>query len=140
MGGGGSLQRYKLAVRGTYIIIICIDYGIATIYVILAMHIEIGTSHRIQSGIWSRDVLAYYEGQGYTIRDAIHYWYWNVSNTEEGVAFRDVCTGPHCSNTCPEEIILSAEIAETWSGGARIAIAVIVLTIALICLLLKVSV
>ena len=102
------------------------------------MHIEIVTSHRIQSGIWSRDVLAYYEGQGYTIRDAIHYWYWNVSNTEEGVAFRDVCTGPHCSNTCPEEIILSAEIAETWSGGARIAIAVIVLTIALICLLLKV--
>ena len=95
-------------------------------------------SHRIQSGIWSRDVLAYYEGQGYTIRDAIHYWYWNISNTEEGVAFRDVCTGPQCSNTCPEEIILSAETAETWSGGARIAIAVIVLTIAAMCLLLKV--
>ena len=56
------------------------------------------------------------------------------------MAFRDVCTGPQCSNTCPEEIILSAETAETWSGGARIAIAVIVLTIAAICLLLKVSV
>ena len=54
------------------------------------------------------------------------------------MAFRDVCTGPHCSTTCPEEIILSAEIAETWSGGARIAIAVIVLTITVLCLLLKV--
>ena len=96
-------------------------------------------SHSIQSGIWSRDVLAYYEGQGYTIRDAIHYWYWNISDTDEGVAFRDVCTGPHCSNACPEEILLSAEIAETWSEGARIAIAVIVLTIAVICLLLKVN-
>ena len=103
------------------------------LYILLQIH-----SHRIQSGIWSRDVLAYYEGQGYTIRDAIHYWYWNISNTEEGVAFRDVCAGPQCSNTCPEEIILSAETAETWSGGARIAIAVIVLTIAAICLLLKV--
>ena len=95
--------------------------------------------HRVQSGVWSSHVLAYYEGQGYTIRDAIHYWYWNVSDTEEGVAFRDVCSGPHCSSTCPEEFILEGEdVAAGWSTGAKITIAVVVLTIAVICLLMKV--
>ena len=89
--------------------------------------------------MWSDEVLAYYEGQGYTIRDAIDYWYRNVSNTEEGVVFRDVCSGPHCSNACPEEIILETEsAAEDWSAAARIVIAVIVLAIAVFCLLLKV--
>ena len=91
--------------------------------------------------MWSDEVLAYYEGQGYTIRDAIDYWYWNVSDTEEGVVFRDECSGPHCSNVCPEEIILETEsAAEDWSAAARIVIAVIVLAIAVFCLLLKVRI
>ena len=94
--------------------------------------------HKIQSGVWSSQKLAYHEGQAYTIRDAIHYWYWNVSDGEEGVAFRDVCSGPRCNNECPEELILEGESTQAWSGGAKIAIAVIVLTIAAVCLLMKV--
>ena len=55
------------------------------------------------------------------------------------MAFRDVCFGPHCSSTCPEEFILEGEdVAGGWSTGAKISIAVIVLTIAVICLLMKV--
>ena len=97
--------------------------------------------HRIESGVWSDKVLAYYDGQGYTIRDAINYWYWNVSGTEESVVFRDVCSGPHCSNVCPEVISLVADnTGNMWSGGARIAIAVIVLLISVICLVMKVSI
>ena len=70
----------------------------------------------------------------------IDYWYWNVSDTEEGVVFRDVCSGPHCSNACPEEIILETEsAAEDWSGAAKIVIAVIVLAIVVFSLLLKVN-
>ena len=95
--------------------------------------------HRVRPGIWSDKSLAYYNGVDYTIRDAIDYWYWNVSETEEGVVFRDVCSGPHCSNVCPEEIILQTESAvEDWSGASRIAIAAVVLTIAVVCMLLKV--
>ena len=57
------------------------------------------------------------------------------------MAFRDVCSGPHCSSTCPEELILEGEsVAADWSTGAKIAIAVIVLTIAVICVLMKVCV
>ena len=105
----------------------------------LCYHCLTSFRHRVQSGVWSSHVLAYYDGQGYTIRDAIHYWYWNVSDTEEGVAFRDACSGPHCSSTCPEEFILGGEyVAGGWSTGAKISIAVIVLTIAVICLLMKV--
>ena len=93
----------------------------------------------MQSGIWSDKSLAYYNNTGYTIRDAIDYWYLNVSETEEGVVFRDVCSGPHCSNVCPEEIILQTEsAAEDWSGAARIAIAAVVLSIAVVSMLLKV--
>ena len=94
--------------------------------------------HKVQSGIWSSQKLAYHEGQAFTIRDAIHYWYWNVSDREEGVAFHDVCSGPRCNNECPEELILEGESTQAWSGGAKIAIAVIVLTIAAVCLLMKV--
>ena len=95
--------------------------------------------HRVESGVWSDQVLAYYDGQGYTIRDAINYWYWNVSDTEESVVFRDVCSGPHCSNICPEVITLEADNAEdVWSGAARIAIAVVVLFISIVCLIMKV--
>ena len=97
-------------------------------------------SHRVESGIWSDQDLAYYEGEGYTIRDAINYWYWNVSNTNEAVVFRDECSGPHCSNVCPEEISLeTTNGAVVWSGAARIAIAAIVLLITAVCLLMKVG-
>ena len=54
------------------------------------------------------------------------------------MAFRDVCSGPRCNNECPEELILEGESTQAWSGGAKIAIAVIVLTIAAVCLLMKV--
>ena len=89
--------------------------------------------------MWNDKELAYYDGRGYTIRDAIDFWYKNLSDTEEGVVFRDLCSGPHCSNTCPEKIILETEsAAEEWSVAARISIAAVVLTIAVVCLLLKV--
>ena len=54
------------------------------------------------------------------------------------MAFRDVCSGPQCNNECPEELILEGESTQAWSGGAKIAIAVIVLIIAVVCLLMKV--
>ena len=94
--------------------------------------------HKIQTGVWSNRNLAYYKGQGYTIRDAIDYWYWNVSDTDEGVAFRDVCSGPRCNDGCPEELILEGERAEVWSAGAKIAIAALVMAIAITCLFMKV--
>ena len=94
--------------------------------------------HTIQSGIWSSWNLTYFEGRAYTVRDAIDYWYWNVSDTDEGVGFRDMCSGPHCNNNCPERFILEREGAHVWSTGAKITIAVIVVAIALICLLMKV--
>jgi hypothetical protein len=94
--------------------------------------------HRIQSGVWNGPPLGYYDGEGYTIRDAIDYWYWNVSDKREGVAFRDECSSPHCSNSCPEEIVLvSRREAETWSVGARVTIAILVLLIAIISLMMK---
>ena len=90
--------------------------------------------------MWSDQDLAYYEGEGYTIRDAINYWYWNVSNTNETVVFRDECSGPHCSNVCPEEISLeTGSGAVVWSGATRMAIATTVLLISIICLVMKVS-
>ena len=91
--------------------------------------------------MWNGPLLGYYDGEGYTIRDAIHYWYWNVSDKREGVAFRDQCSTPHCSNSCPEEIALtSLTDAETWSVGARVTIAILVLLIAITCLIMKVNI
>ena len=53
--------------------------------------------------------------------------------------FRDECSGPHCSNVCPEEISLETSSgAVVWSKAARIAIAVIVLLVAVVCLIMKV--
>ena len=95
--------------------------------------------HRIESGVWSDQTLAYYDDQGYTIRDAINYWYLNVSDTEESVVFRDVCSGPHCSNVCPEVITLHTDdTGEVWSTSTRLVITCAVLLIAVICLLMKV--
>ena len=96
--------------------------------------------HRIQSGVWNGPLLGYHEGQGYTISRAIGYWYENVSDTEEGVVFRDVCSGVHCSKTCPEQIVLETKSREeAWSVGVRIAIAAAVLLIAAISLMMKVN-
>ena len=54
--------------------------------------------------------------------------------------FRDECSGPHCSNVCPEEISLETSSgAVVWSGAARIAIAAIVVLISIVCLVTKVS-
>ena len=90
--------------------------------------------------MWSTPLLGYHDGVGYTIRDALHYWYWNVSDTGEGVAFRDTCSTPHCSNSCPEEIVLVDEgETEMWSVGARVTIGILVLLIGLISLTMKVS-
>ncbi|CAI8009436.1 ABC transporter G family member 8 [Geodia barretti] len=91
--------------------------------------------HRIESGVWGREILGYYNGKGHTIRSAIDLWY---NHSEESLVFRDVCSGPHCSNTCPEKIALSRkEEAENWSPGVEIAIAAVVLLIGVICLIMK---
>ena len=96
----------------------------------------VGGRHRIESGVWSREILGYYNGTGHTIRSAIDLWY---NHSEESLVFRDVCSGPHCSNACPEQIALSkTEEAKTWATGARIAIAAVVLLIGVTCLILKV--
>ena len=63
-----------------------------------------------------------------------------MSGTEESVVFRDVCSGPHCSNVCPEVITLHTDDAGVvWSKSTRICIACVVLLIAVICLLMKVA-
>ena len=92
--------------------------------------------HTVQSGVWAGHRLAYYEGQGYTIREALNYWYNNGS--EGGVVFRDACSGPRCNAGCPEELVLQEQGAGDWSAGVRIMIAVFVVAIAVICFLLKV--
>ena len=38
----------------------------------------------MKSTLWNARVQGYYDGDGYTIRDAINYWYWNVSDESEG--------------------------------------------------------
>ena len=109
------------------------------IYIIIIVSSCIGPHrHTIQSGVWSSRNLSFFKGRGYTIRDAIDYWYWNMSDTDEGVGFRDMCSGPHCNNNCPEMFILEREGTDVWSSGAKITIAVIVVAIAIICLLMKV--
>ena len=91
-------------------------------------------------GIWSEGVLGYYDGVGYTVRDAIHYWYQNVSETGEGVVFRDECTGPHCGNSCPEnvEILLGNEEAQSWPVGGSITMYLIVMLVSAFCAIMKV--
>ena len=96
--------------------------------------------HTVEPGVWSDQVLAYYDGQGYTIRDAITYWYLNVSDTEESVVFRDVCSSPHCRNVCPEIFSLqTGSTGDVWSITARVTIAVIVNLISVVCLIMKVT-
>ena len=107
-------------------------------YFLVALTYSFPTRHVIRSGVWSSQNLAYYERRGYTIRDAIDYWYWNVSDTDKGIAFRDVCSGPRCNDGCPEELTLEGDRAVVWSAGAKIAIAALVMAIATLCLLLKV--
>ena len=94
--------------------------------------------HTVQSGVWNGHNLAYFEGRGYTIREAINYWYHNGSEVDGGVVFRDQCYGPRCNDECPEELILQEQEAKNWSTSVKIGIAVLVVAIAAICLLLKV--
>ena len=65
-----------------------------------------------------------------------------MSDGREGVAFRDECSSPHCSNSCPEEIVLQVgnTAAEAWSTGTRITAALIVLLISIASVVMKVSV
>ena len=94
--------------------------------------------HRIQYGVWNSEVRGYLDGQRYTIRGAIDYWY-NSEGRKEGVAFRDVCSGPHCSRACPEMIVLAQGVeSEAWSLAVRATIAAVVLLIAVTSLVLKV--
>ena len=95
--------------------------------------------HSIQSGVWGGPLHGYLNNVEYTIRDAIDYWYWNLSHMEEGVAFRDTCADPHCSNSCPEEIVLLLENAGKWPTGMKVLMAIIILLTAVICLVLKAS-
>ena len=94
--------------------------------------------HTFQSGTWAKNDLAYYKGQGYTIRDAINFWYHNASDMEGGVVFRDQCSGPLCNDGCPEELILQEEEAIEWSTGLKTMLSVFVLGITIISMLLKV--
>ena len=54
------------------------------------------------------------------------------------MAFRDVCSGPHCTNLCPDELFLEEESAGVWPDGAKIVIASMVLAIAAGCIVMKV--
>ena len=96
----------------------------------------VGGRHNIESGVWNREILGYYNGTGHTIRSAIDLWY---NHSEESLVFRDVCSGPHCSNACPEQIALSENEENNWSLGVKIVIAAVVLLIGVTCLVMKVS-
>ena len=52
--------------------------------------------------------------------------------------FRDKCIGPHCNEECPDELLLERQTAESWSLGSKIAISLVVVGIAVMCLLGKV--
>ena len=107
------------------------EYAKGTLYVLLSPH-----RHTVQSEIWASRNLSYYEGKGYTIRDALHVWYHNGS--EGGMAFHGMCSGPRCNDNCPEELILQGQGTKVWSAGVRITIATAVALTALFCLLMKV--
>ena len=96
--------------------------------------------HKIQSGVWNGPLVGYHETQSYTISRAIRFWYENISNGEESVTFRDKCSGLHCSKSCPEQIVLEVEERENaWPMGVKIGVVAVVLFIAVMCLLMKVS-
>ena len=96
--------------------------------------------HTIESGVWGDNNLTYYEGRGYTIREALNFWYENRYNIEGSMVFRDICYGPRCNDGCPEELVLQEQGAKDWSTGVRIMIAIFVVAIAVICILLKVHI
>ena len=84
--------------------------------------------------------MAYYEGQGYTIRDAIDFWYQTLSDAAaDGVVFREVCLRPHCSDSCPDEILLNTgNFVDAWSPASKIVISCLVILVSVVTLLMRV--
>ena len=89
--------------------------------------------HTIQSGVWNTANLAYNNGDKYTIMNAMDVWYRNGT-----MSFRDICRTPSCNEECPEQFIFNTLQPNVWPVYIRITIATVVLTIALVCILLKV--
>ena len=97
-----------------------------------------GNRHRIEPGVWNSKLLSYYNDKQYNIRDAIDYWY-NL-DSDESVSFREKCSGPQCSGSCPEKIALIAQgEAQTWSTSVRVALTACVVLIEVTCLIMKVN-
>lgn len=82
--------------------------------------------------------MAYMNGDGYTIMEAIDVWYRN--ETETSMIFRDICRTPHCNDECPETFNFDPIDAKEWPFAARIGIAAAVISIAVISIFLKVSI
>ena len=55
------------------------------------------------------------------------------------MTFRDDCRTPHCNEECPEQFIFDPLQPNVWPVYVRIAITMVVVAIAVICILLKVS-
>ena len=110
-----------------------ISYLFHIIFVLLFLR------HTVQSGIWNDHNLAYFEGRGYTIREAINYWYHNGSEIDGGVVFRDQCYVPRCNDGCPEKLTVLGLRGDVWSSSARFMVAAFVVTIAIMSVLLKVK-
>ena len=106
-------------------------------FVILLFSHSLIPRHSIQSGVWNSTNLAYSNGVNYTIMDAIDIWYQNGSS---GMNFRDLCTTPHCNTQCPEQFIFNSLQPDEWPMVARLSLAAVVVTIAVGCILLKVSI
>lgn len=96
--------------------------------------------HTIQSGVWSSSELAYYQQQRYSIQGAVTYWYRNATKSGEMLVFRDSCYAPHCNNQCPEEFVLQELHANSWSKWRRVVVSLVVISIALVCLAMKVCI
>ena len=73
--------------------------------------------------------------ESYTIMEAIQQWYWNGTAT-----FRDTCIGPYCNNNCPGEFKLNKLDMKRWPTPVRLAIIVVVISIAVSSFLFKVMI
>ena len=101
-------------------------------------------SHTIASGRWNTSLLALNPSKqnstsrDITIHDALLEWYLvkNTSRTSP-YQFRANCQGPYCYDRCPDSIDLSSLMSNNWHPGAKVAIAVVIIGIAAICLLMK---
>ena len=89
-------------------------------------------SQSMQSDTWSTMQIGTNKT---TIPYALSQWYPNRYSSV--VTFRDSCSSPHCSSTCPDMILLGSPPSDIWSTPVKIFLLLIVVAIALFSLCAK---